>query len=306
MIALAAVIGAATAAGVVADRRRPEGAQRLARRLMDAILWALLPVVAFFNMAALELTVEVGAGIGFAYVGLLATLGLAWVVGTRVLRLTRPATGALMVCAALANTGYFGLPFNAVTLGFDALPQAVAYDVLVSGLALVTVGFSVGAAFGTAATEAGGRVRAFLARNPALWATAAGLVAPDALAPGWAVDATRVLVIATVPIGFFAVGVALAGEAGPASRVRRILAPLDAPVAVAVALKLLVPAAIVLGLSALIVDVPDAYLVQAAMPTAVNTIVVAHAYGLDRRIAAGAIAWTTTIVIAVGVVAALL
>jgi predicted permease len=62
---------------------------------------------------------------------------------------------------------------------------------------------------------------------------------------------------------------------------------------------------VLLGLSTLLIDVPAPYLVQAAMPTGVNTLVVAHAYGLDRRIAAGAIAWTTTIVVCVGVVAAL-
>lgn len=342
MILLAAVIVAATAAGAVADRRRPASTDRIARRLMDAILWLLLPVVAFFNMAALELTVEVGAGIGFAYVGLAATMGLAWLVGARVLRLPRPATGALIVAAGLANTGYLGLPFNAVTLGFDALPQAVAYDVLVSSTALVTVGFSVGAAFGTAATEPRGRVRAFFTRNPALWATAAGLLAPEALAPGWAVDATRVLVIATVPIGFFAVGAALSGESGTAAKrpggtapeagggrpgrtapeaagerrggrapvtvaTRSMrLAPLDRPVVAATALKLLVPPAVVAGLSALLVAVPEPYLLQAAMPTGVNTLVIAHAYGLDRRIAAGSIAWTTAIVVVVGVVVALL
>ena len=41
------------------------------------------------------------------------------------------------------------------------------------------------------------------------------------------------------------------------------------------------------------------------MPSGVNTLVICHAYGLDRRIAAGAIAWTTAIVVCVGVVAAL-
>lgn len=306
MIALAAVIVAATAAGAVADRRRPAATERLARRLMNAILWLLLPLVAFFNIAALELTVQVGAGIGFAYVGLIVTIGLAWLLGSRVLELSRPATGALMVSAGLANTGYLGLPFNAAILGFDALPQAVAYDVLVSGFALVTVGFSIGAAFGTHADRPGDRLRAFFVRNPALWATAAGLLAPAALAPAWAVDATRALVFATVPIGFFAVGVALAAESA-ASRGRwRGPLSLERPVAVAAALKLSVPAAIVLGLSSLVLDAPDPYLLQAAMPTGVNTLVIAHAYGLDRRIAAGAIAWTTTIVVIVGVVASLL
>jgi predicted permease len=305
VIPLAAVIGAATAAGVVADRSRRFSAERLAHRFMDGLLWVLLPLVAFFNIAALRLTVEVGAGIAFAYLALSAVLGLAWLLGSRVLRLSRAGTGALIVAASLGNTGYLGLPFNAATLGFGALPQAVAYDVLVSGFALVTVGFSVGAAFGTAADRPRDRLRAFFSRNPALWATAAGLVAPDALAPGWAVDATRVLVLAAVPLGFFAVGVALAGEADGAGA-RRLLAPFDRAVAGAVVLKLLVPPAIVLGLSTLLIDVPAPYLLQAAMPTGVNTLVICHAYGLDRRIAAGAIAWTTTIVICAGVVAALL
>ena len=42
---------------------------------------------------------------------------------------------------------------------------------------------------------------------------------------------------------------------------------------------------------------------MAAMPTGINTLVVAHVYGLDLRIAAGAIAWSTAIVVAAGLVA---
>jgi predicted permease len=305
VIPLAAVIGAATAAGVVAERRRSHAAERLAHRLMDAILWGLLPIVAFVNMAALELTVEVGAGIGFAYVGLFVTLRLAWVLGARVLKLSRPATGALMVAAALANTGYLGLPFTAAALGFDALPEAVAYDVLVSGNRP-----RHGRLLGRSGVRdhrlpPGERVRAFFLRNPALWATVLGLLAPSTLAPEWAADATRALVLAAVPLGFFAVGVALAGEGMAGRGPWRLRPPLEWAVAGAAALKLLVPPAVLLGLSTLLIDVPAPYLVQAAMPTGVNTLVVAHAYGLDRRIAAGAIAWTTTIVVCVGVVAAL-
>ena len=50
-------------------------------------------------------------------------------------------------------------------------------------------------------------MRAFLTRNPALYALVAGLLAPDALAPSWAVDASNVLVVAMAPLGFFALGV---------------------------------------------------------------------------------------------------
>ena len=105
-----------------------------------------------------------------------------------------------------------------------------------------------------------------------------------------------------LPLGFFAVGVTLASEAGGAAAT--FPPPLDAGIATAIALKLLLPAAIIAGLSALIIDVPDAYLTQAAMATGINTIIVANAYGLDRRLTAATIAWTTLIVVVVGLVAA--
>ena len=303
MIPLAAVIGAATAAGVGAERRFGDGAERLARRLMQVVLWGLLPVVAFVQVTALELTAEVGAGIAFAYAGLALALALAYAVGTFVLRLPRPSVGALMNVSALGNTGYLGLPFAVAVFGFDALPNAVAYDALVSAVALVTVGFSVGAAFGTAAERPRDRLRAFLTRNPPLWATLAGLLAPSALAPGWAVTASQVLVVLILPLGFFAVGVILAAEAEEGAL--PFPPPLDAPVACAVALKLLVLPAVVLGLSRALVEVPDTYPIQAAMASAINTIVIAHAYGLDRRLTAAAIAWSTALVVAAGLVAAL-
>jgi len=41
------------------------------------------------------------------------------------------------------------------------------------------------------------------------------------------------------------------------------------------------------------------------MPTGINTLVVAHVYGLDLRIAAGAIAWSTAIVVVAGVAVAM-
>ena len=302
MIPLAAVIGASTAIGVGAERRFRGTAEALARRLMTVLLWVLLPPVVFVNIASLRVTPEVGAGLAFAWLALATTVGLAYAIGTWLLRLPRPGVGALMIAAALANTGYLGLPFTGALLGFDQLPNAIAYDLLVSSVALVTVGFSIGAAFGTRASGARDRTKSFFTRNPALWATAAGLLAPASLAPGWAVDASQVIVLAIVPIGFFVVGVTLAAEAEQGTL--RFPPPLEAPVAVAVGLKLLLPPTIFATLTTLLVDVPHAYLVQSGMATAINSIVVANEYGLDRRLCAAAIVWTTTIVVVVGLVAA--
>jgi predicted permease len=74
----------------------------------------------------------------------------------------------------------------------------------------------------------------------------------------------------------------------------------------AVALKLLVPPLIVLGLSRLVIDVPDVYLSQAAMASAINNLVVAHEFELDRGLVAAAIAWSTAVVVPVGALVALL
>lgn len=303
MLPLAAVIGVATAVGLGAERRWRGTAERLAGRLMTTVLWVLLPVVAFFNIANLELTARVGAGIGFAYLAMAVTLAAAFAVGRWLLRLPRPSLGALMGAAALANTGYLGLPFTVALLGYDELPSAVAYDVLVSSLALVTVGFSIGAAFGTRAERPRDRLRSFFTRNPALWATMAGFLAPAALAPDWAVDGSRLLVLAMLPLGFFAVGVTLA--AGSAEERIGFPPRLTGTVAWAVGLKLLLPATVVFLLSRLVLEAPDSYVTQAGMASALNNILIANEYGLDRRIAASAITWSTALVVAAGAIAGL-
>jgi predicted permease len=163
------------------------------------------------------------------------------------------------------------------------------------------VAFAVAAAFTTGGQDAAVRLRTFLVRNPPLIAVAAALVAPDALAPDVLVDVARATVFALAPVGFFIVGVQLAAE--------RIGLPsaLSAPLAVVVGLRMVLAPLLVLGLAAITgVDVPHAYLVQAAMPVGVNTLVVAHAYDLDRALACAALAWSTALALVAGLVASAL
>ena len=304
MIALTVVIAVATAIGFGAENRMGERAELAARRVTQLMLWGLLPPVAFLNIAALELTAQVGAGIAFAYAALLLTGAIAYLVGTYLLHLPRPAVGALVLASAFANTGYLGLPFNAALFGLDSVPTAVAYDVLVTTFGILTIGFSIGAAFGTVAERPRERVAAFFARNPPLWACALGFLAPEALAPEWAVEASQIVVFAILPLGFFVVGVTLAAEAEEGGM--RFPPPLTAAVGTALGLKLLVAPAIVLALSQMVLEVPNTYLVQAAMASAINGIVIAHEYGLDRGLLAAAIAWSTAVVVAAGLVVAAL
>jgi predicted permease len=63
---------------------------------------------------------------------------------------------------------------------------------------------------------------------------------------------------------------------------------------------------VLLALSRAVLGVPDAYRLQSTMPTAVNSLVVAHAYGLDLPLAAAAVGWTTGAVLAGALAASLL
>ncbi|MBA2504432.1 MAG: hypothetical protein H0V29_00645 [Thermoleophilaceae bacterium] len=304
MIGIAAIIAASAFLGFWLENRHGKRAEGWGERLMTGILWIAIPVIAFFNVARLEIDAEVGAGIAYGYAAIGVTMALAWVIGARLLHLPRPAVGALMLAAGLGNTGWLGLPFASVLFGRDGVADAIVYDIFVTGMAFVSIGFAVGAAFGTRGQSKRERAAAFVTRNPPLWATLAALVAPDALAPDALVDASQLLVFAILPVGFVAVGIVLSAEADD-DRLS-FPPPLTKPVGVALVLKLGVAPAVAAGLSALVLGVPDPYIVQAGMACATASLLLANEYGLDRPLAAAAIAWSTALVVAAGLVAALL
>jgi predicted permease len=264
--------------------------------MLVVILYVLVPIVIFFNLAAASISVDNAVGIGLALVNMVLLGALAWLVCTRVLKLPRPQTGAVICAAIVANTTYLGYPLTVALLGRDHLSSGVLFDVLVGGPTLMLGAFGVAAAFGTRAGEGlAGRARTFLTRNPPLYAAILGLLAPDALAPAFLVDASQVLAMAILPIGFFAVGATLAE--GAVEGELPIPPPFTRPVAVAVLGRIVLAPALLTLLAAPLIDLPSAYRLMSAMPTGINALVVSHAYGLDNRIVAEAITWSTALVV---------
>jgi len=304
VVLTAATIGVATGIGVWSERRWPRGAAGAARRALLLMLYVLLPPVIFFNVAGSE--IDVGHGVGLL-LGLLsyALSGLfAWFVAARVLHLSRPGTGAVICAVISVNSGYLGYPLTLALLGSDDLHNAVLFDVLVTGPSLLLGAFAVGAAFGERAGEGvRERTAAFLTRNPPLYAAIAGLLAPSALAPNALVDASDALVIAILPIGFFAVGATLAENAEEGEL--PVPPPFTPPVAVAVVSRLALAPVLLMAMAAPLIDLPTAYLLMSAMPSGLNSLVVAHAYGLDMGIASEAVTWSTAIVVVAALVSLL-
>jgi predicted permease len=294
----------AVAVGVWSERRWPLGAANAARKALLILLYALLPPVIFFNLARAEIDLSHAVGIGLALVAVSLAGIFAWWMASRVLRLPRHQTGAV-ICAVLSvNTGYLGYPLTVALLGRGELSTAVLYDVLVTGPSLLLGAFAVGAAFGTKAGDTPrDRVRAFFTRNPPLYAAVAGLLAPSALAPQVLVDASQALIVAILPIGFFAVGATLAEGAEHGEL--PLPPPLTRPVLLTLVARLALVPALLMLLAAPLIDLPAAYRLMSAMPTGLNAMVVSHAYGLDNRIVAEAVTWSTAIVIAASLVSLL-
>lgn len=295
MILILGAIVVCTAIGVASERRTGDASRRAARRILSTMLFVLVPFESFFNIARLHLTSGVGVGIGIAYLAMAVAGVAAWLTARRVLRLPAPSAATLVCTVIVANTAYLGLPLSGALLGSAQLPAAVAYDTLVGGPLLLFAGFGLGAAFGTrAGASARERSRGFLLRNPPLLAVICGLLAPSGLAPSALVQAAHVVVYGLLVLGFYVLGVNLASAAEHG--LLRVSPAQRAPLALAVALRMLLVPAIV-GIGSLAVSLPDAYLLQAAMPSGINTLIIAHAYGLDLRLASTTIAWSTVVAV---------
>src|SRR4051794_27356753 len=125
----ATAIAAGTGVGVWAEQRWPSGAAHAARRALVLMLYVLIPPIIFFNLAAAEIDLDHGVGIGLGLLTSSLTALLAWSIADRAMKLPRAQTGAVVCTVLSVNTGYLGYPLTVTLLGRDQLSTAVLYDV---------------------------------------------------------------------------------------------------------------------------------------------------------------------------------
>lgn len=303
MITVIAAMAASTFVGLLAERRSRALATRLATLSLQAIFWVVLPFLIVCTLPSLHLDGPLVRSLGLGWAALAISGVAAWFLGSRVLRLPRPSTGTLICCTVMANTGYFGLPFTSTLLGRDDLATAIAYDTLISGPMFYVVGMAIGGRFGDG-DRGLGSPQALLVRNPPLIAAIVGLLLPSSAIPGALLDTAHHAIWVLLVLGFVAVGATLATEADEGELV--FPPRIDAPVRATLLLRLVLAPAVFLGLTALAGGAPPAFRLEAAMPVAIGSLIVAHTTKLDLRLSAATIVWSTAIVAVWGTVATLL
>lgn len=296
MIWIALTIFVAVLVGIWAERRWPGQAGSRSRQSLLVILYGVMPPIIFFNLAHADFDAGTGIGLGLAFIVVMLVGVVGWLIAVPLLGLPRPVAGAVICCVLTANTGYLGYPMVLILMGGPDLSQGVVFDVFITGVSLPLLAFGVGAAFGTRAGEGfRQRLRSFFLKNPLLYASALGVLAPHWMAPQLAVDVSWVMVMLILPVGFFAVGAVLAEE----ERIGAITLPpkIHKPVAGVIFSRLLLAPALLVLLSLPFTEIPRSYYLMAAMPTGLNSMIVGHAYGLDLRTTAESLVYTTAIVV---------
>ena len=261
------------------------------RRKTDVDKHALSRAVYFVFSPALLFSLIVGADLEAGEIGRLSlfailaitSMGAIAIAAGRLLRLPREKQILLALAAMFANSGNFGLALNELRFGEEGLARAAVYFTI-SGISQWILGSLVAALGKSSIKDALRRV----ARLPIIYAVIIALPVYlfDLPLPQPIVSAVNITGRAAVPVMLILLGMQLADVrslsnlrlAMPAIGLRLLIAPL-------VALGL----ATSLGLSGLGFNVS---MLQASMPPAVATIVIATEYDVAPE------AMTTTVVIA--------
>jgi predicted permease len=295
VILVAIAICASIAVGLGAQWRWGERARAGARRVLDVMLWGVLPPCVFVNVAHFRFSSGDVLGLLEGYVVLALVAVGAWWAGRRWMALPHATSGALICCALVGNTGYFGVPVTLALLGRSHLSAATAWDAMITGPWSFVGAFAVGSVFGVRGRDPelpprpGASWRVFLSRNPVMWAIAAGLIASRVLViPHLLVSPAQLALAALLPVGFVVLGIYLGGQPG-----RRPWHRPDRTMCTAIGLRMGLTPALFAVLASLTHGVPAAFYLQAAAPTGLNALITSHVHGLDSNYTATVVTWST-------------
>lgn len=198
--------------------------------------------------------------------------------------LQKPGQGSFLLAAMVGNTGYLGYPITLALAGSQHFGWAIFYDTLGSTLAAYGVGVVLAAYFGTKTQVQVQALLSALVKNPALWSFWIGLgirnvPLPQAVEQGLTGGAWVVIGLSLLLLGM---------RLGRLQTWHHVQ-----PAVMSLAIKmLLVPLLIGYLLRSMGVEgAPLLVLVlQAGMPPAFATLVIAEAYDLDRDLTVATLA----------------
>jgi len=281
--------------GIILGRTLPAV---VARRLGVGLFWVGVPlgIMIFLRQADLSGNIWIAPLVSWSAVGLGAAIatGWMWFTGQSRSRLGRktwpPSTqGSFLNASMFGNTGYLGYPVTLALVGPQYFAWAVFYDTLGSTLASYGMGVAMASNFGDnpAIAHRSSHVRRTaiaLLKNPALWGFTAGLGFQRVELPASVETVLQSIAWTVIAFSLLLLGMRL-------SQVSTWAYLQQATISLSIKM-LIVPLLLALVLGILgITGAPRLVLVlQAAMPPAFATLILAEAYNLDRDLTVTALA----------------
>lgn len=256
------------------------------RTLSTAVLYVLSPCLVFSSLVNSRLpTDELGQLALFAAVNI-SLMGAIGLMAAFVLRLTRPQVVALLIVVMFVNGGNYGLTLNQLRYGSEGLSRAIVYYTT-STIITYTFGLWL-ASMGTLSWREAARR---LLRLPPLYAALAaigvyltGLPLPTPLLRGIEVAGNGAIPVLLLLLGMQLASLretAVLRIAVPAALLRLIVGPVSG-----------VAVAALLGLEGL---GRATSIVEASMPTAVMTIVLATEFDVEPQLVTTVVLLSTLI-----------
>jgi len=250
------------------------------RTFSQAIIYVLAPCLIFTNLAFSDIAIsEMLLMVALALL-LILCMGAISYVASRLLRLPAKLASVFIITTTFMNAGTFGLPFTDFTLGSNGLAWASIFFVTSA-----TMMNSAGIYIATAGAYSPLDALRKLARFPAIYAIPLALIvrATGFVIPLPILRPIELLSDAAVPTMLLLLGMQIADNGMPQQK---------GILALSTSLRLLASPLIAwllassLGLAGI---ARDAAIIEAAMPTAVFTAVLAHEFDLDSSFATSAI-----------------
>jgi predicted permease len=256
------------------------------RALSRASLYGLSPCLMFDLLVSSTMSGHDFGRMAILCIMVTATMGIAARLAAIPLRLDRRALIPFMLVVMFSNGGNYGLPVTLFAFGREALTFATVYF-LTSAVLTYTVGVSLAAS----GQQTRRQLVRGVARVPAVYAAiAAGLVLSFGIGvPAPIMTAVKLMSDAALPVMILVLGMQLERARMPAR---------PAVVAMAAALSLLVAPAVAFA-SVKLLDLSGpalhAGIIQASMPTAVVTTVLALEFDLEPDFVTSVVVATTIV-----------
>ena len=245
---------------------------------------ALSPCLVFHQLVTAQVSGSQSLRVAAFCVLLTMAIGIAARLTAMPLRLDRVTLSSFLLVAMFSNSGNYALPVVLFAFGKDALAFASVYFVT-SAILIYTAGVLV-------AASGHGSVRVALARLfkvPAVYAVTAAVIVltTHTTTPEMVMRPIELLSNAAIPIMLLVLGMQLERAAMPKH---------PAAVGAAVTLSLVVAPIIAFGLSAVLGltgAARQAAIIEASMPAAVITTVLALEFNLDAEFSTSVVFFTT-------------